>query len=289
MTGFGRAEHSTDINKFSVEVKTVNHRYKDIYINMPNHLRILEDKIKKLIDKYILRGRVEVYIKLDYGEEYLPNIAYNPNLADSYYKSLSDLKNRFSIKQEINLDHLLEFKDIFEIEEEDLDEDELWADLKLPLEVALKELKAMRLREGEILYESIKGYLSELKTLLERIEEDSQLVVEESKIKLEERISLILADDFSVDQEKLANEVALIADRSDITEEIARLKAHINQFEETMTNQEAIGRKLDFIIQEMNREINTIGSKSSHVDISKNVVEFKALLEKTREQIQNIQ
>lgn len=289
MTGFGRGEYCDKVYSFSVEIKTVNHRYNDIFIKMPKHINFLEDKIKKVIKNRISRGRVEVYINLEYLGESKVEILTDLPLAKSYYKALENLKKELNIKDEISLGHILDKDDIIKIENKELDEEETWFCLKKALEIALIETVDMRTQEGKELSKDIKSSLVIVENKTKKIEERTPKVVEEYREKLEERTRELLSEEYNLDEDKLANEIVFFADRSDINEEVIRLYSHINQFYESLEEEVPVGRKLDFLIQEMNREINTIGSKANDIEISRNVVEVKSELEKIREQIQNVE
>lgn len=272
-----------------MEIKTVNHRYNDIFIKMPKHINFLEDKIKKVIKNRISRGRVEVYINLEYLGESKVEILTDLPLAKSYYKALENLKKELNIKDEISLGHILDKDDIIKIENKELDEEETWFCLKKALEIALIETVDMRTQEGKELSKDIKSSLVIVENKTKKIEERTPKVVEEYREKLEERTRELLSEEYNLDEDKLANEIVFFADRSDINEEVIRLYSHINQFYESLEEEVPVGRKLDFLIQEMNREINTIGSKANDIEISRNVVEVKSELEKIREQIQNVE
>lgn len=289
MTGFGRGENEDNYRKFSVEIKSVNHRYNDFIIRMPKFLSYLEDDIKKMLKEKIKRGRVEVYINLEtFGNS---DISINPdiNLAFEYKKALENISKELKIEDNITLEQIMKYPDILNIEESDIDEEEIWDVLSVAINSALIKLYEMRIKEGEKLLYDIKNRAEIVRELVKSIEKKSPIVVEEYKEKLKNRIKKLLEDSIEVDDTKLANEVAYFSDKSNITEELVRLDSHINQLLKTMDSNDPVGRKLDFIIQEMNREANTIGSKVGDVEITNNVVDIKSELEKIREQIQNIE
>lgn len=289
MTGFGRGEKDDGIRRFTIEIKSVNHRYNDIIVKMPKHLSYLEDKIKKSIKEKIKRGRVEVYINLESLQSSDLEVNVDLELAKSYKNALDLLNTELNLKSNITLDQIIKYPDILNVEKKEEEEDVIWDILSKSLDEALGNLYNMRIEEGEKLAEDIIKRSDYIKTLAEKIEEKSPIVVEEYKEKLENRIKSILDESVEVDETKLANEVAYFADKSNITEEIVRLYSHIDQIINTMKAEDSIGRKLDFIIQEMNREANTIGSKVGDIEITNHVVEIKSELEKIREQIQNIE
>lgn len=288
MTGFGRGESSDEIHSFNVEIRSVNHRYNDIIVKMPKHINYLEEKVKESIKKKINRGRIEVYINLEYIDDSAVEVKVDLSLAKAYKNALEDLINRLDMEDDVNLFHILNFSDVVKTERKELDEDETWTCLNLAVEEALNSLMNMRIKEGLALKSDLETQLDIMYDIIEKIEERSPLVVKDYKEKLELRIKEILNVDY-IDEEKLAYEVAFFADRSDINEEVIRFKSHIKQFRESLEDEEPVGRKLDFLIQEMNREINTIGSKANDLAISNHVVTIKSQLEKMREQVQNIE
>ena len=289
MTGFGRGEYKDDNYQFSVECKTINHKYADINIRLPRKLSFLEDKARILVKDYIKRGRVDLYIKLDLLGSEDVNLKFDEELATQYVSILKQIKDKFDLVDDISVMNIAKFPDVIKTEEKEDDEDKLWSMLKVALENALLKLKEMRSEEGKKLAEDIQNRCDLLKNYIEDIEKYSYNVVIDYKEKLKNRISDMLEDPSIIDESRLAQEVAIYADKSSITEEIVRFKSHIEQLKNTVVKNESIGRKIDFLIQEMNRETNTIGSKSSDLNITNLVVEVKSELEKIREQIQNIE
>lgn len=289
MTGFGRGESIDGAYSFSVEIRSVNHRYNDIIVKMPKHINYLEEKIKAYIKGKINRGRVEVNICFEYIDDAALDVKVDIPLAKAYRDALDKLADELNIEDDVNLCNLLNFPDIIKTERKDLNEDKIWNCLRFAIEEALNGVMDMRVKEGLVLKSDLETQLNSMYDIINKIEDRSSLVVIEYKNKLESRIKEILDIDCNIDEERLAYEVAFFADRSDINEEIIRLKSHIKQFLNSLTEKEPVGRKLDFIIQEMNREINTIGSKANDVLISNHVVAIKSQLEKMREQVQNIE
>ncbi len=289
MTGFGRGESIDGAYSFSVEIRSVNHRYNDIIVKMPKHINYLEEKIKAYIKGKINRGRVEVNICFEYIDDAALDVKVDIPLAKAYRDALDKLADELNIEDDVNLGNLLNFPDIIKTERKDLNEDKIWNCLRFAIEEALNGVMDMRVKEGLVLKSDLETQLNSMYDIINKIEDRSSLVVIEYKNKLESRIKEILDIDCNIDEERLAYEVAFFADRSDINEEIIRLKSHIKQFLNSLTEKEPVGRKLDFIIQEMNREINTIGSKANDVLISNHVVAIKSQLEKMREQVQNIE
>lgn len=289
MTGFGRGEYNDGVHNFLVEIKTLNHRYNDIVVKMPKHLNYIEDNIKKTIKEVINRGRVEVYVGLEYEDDNNWEVQVNTTLAKSYKEALDTIVKELEIDQEITLKDIIQLPDLIKVERQKDDEDRLWICLQTALNAALESVLKMRIAEGKELEKDIRNRVLTISDLLASIENRSNLVVEEYKIKLKERAEELIDCEYKIDECKLENEVVFFADRSNITEELVRFSSHINQTIECLNSNEPVGRKLDFLIQEMNREVNTIGSKSCDIEIAQAVVEIKSELEKIREQIQNIE
>ena len=289
MTGFGRGEYKNDNYHFTVECRTINHKYVDINTRLPRKISFLEDKIRNVVKDYIKRGRVDLYIKLDLVGSEDVNLKFDEKLASDYVNILNNIKDTFNLQDDITVMNIAKFPDIIKSEEKEEDEDLLWLMLRDALNDCLVKLKDMRVEEGLKLANDIDMRCDLLKDYIEQIENYSYNVVNEYKEKLNGRIADILENPSLVDENRLAQEVAIYADKSSITEEIVRFKSHIEQLKNTVVKNESIGRKIDFLIQEMNRETNTIGSKSSDLNITNLVVEVKSELEKIREQIQNIE
>lgn len=289
MTGFGAGESSDDNYSCKVEIKTVNHRYNDIIVRMPKCLNYLEEKIKGIIKERISRGRVEVYIDLEYIDGTKMDVEIDLQLAKNYKDSLNELIDELHIVDDIKLSHILAVPEIVQMKNKYLEDDSVWNCLKQALEIALNDLVIMRVNEGKELKKNIESQIMNIQDLVDKTEQRAPLVVLEYKNKLRERIKELLEGDFDIEEEKLSSEVAFFADKSDITEEITRLKSHIKQFLDSLELEGVVGRKLDFIIQEMNREVNTIGSKANDLHICNYVVDIKSELEKIREQVQNIE
>lgn len=289
MTGFGKGESTDNIRHFSVEIKSVNHRYNDIIVKMPKHLKYIEDSIIKYIKSKVNRGRIEVYINLKYISQTDVDVRVDLNLANLYNKALKELTNHLNIDESTSLEVLTRFPDVITTEKLEEDENEVWKCLKEALGEALDKMILMRAKEGEELAKDIKLCVKKIIDKVEYIEKRSPLVVSEYKEKLWKRINELLEDKYELDENRLANEVAIFAEKSDINEEIVRLYSHMNQLLSTIESNEPVGRKLDFLLQEANREVNTIGSKTGDIKITNEVIEIKSLLEKIREQVQNIE
>lgn len=290
MTGFGRAASEEGRDKvFSVEIKSVNHRYLDINIRMPKAMIPLEEKIRRKIKEYLNRGKVDLFINYkNYGKS--DSVAtLNLDFAKTYVEALKVLKNEFSdLKDDLSLSLVSRHPEVISIEEKEESLDEIWEEISNLLDISLKAMLEMREFEGDKLKEDIILKSNEIENLVSKIEEKSTVIVENYKLRLEDRLTDILGK-VEVDENRLAMEVAIFADKVAIDEEIIRLKSHIKHLRETLELSEPIGRKLDFIMQEMNREANTIASKSTDLDITNNVIDIKNTLEKIREQVQNIE
>ena len=289
MTGFGRGEYKDDNYYFLAECKTINHKYCDINIRLPRKISFLEDKARNFVKNHIKRGRVDIYIKLDLLGSEDVNLKFDEALASQYVNILKEIRDKYDLVDDISVMNIAKFPEIIKTEEKEEDEDLLWSMLSKALEQTLTNLMEMRSEEGKILANDILERCELLRNIIEEIEKHSYTVVLDYKEKLNNRISEILENPSLVDENRLAQEVAIYADKSSITEEIVRFKSHIEQLKTTIIKNESIGRKIDFLIQEMNRETNTIGSKSYDLNITNLVVEIKSELEKIREQIQNIE
>ena len=289
MTGFGMGEYKDDKYNISVECKTINHKYLDVNPRLPRKVSFLEDRLRQLVKDYISRGRVDMFIKFDTVSSSGAKLVYDEDLAKQYFEILKRIKDGFDLKQEINPVEISKFPEIVSVTEAEDDEEILWNALREASEKALMSLSNMRKEEGTKLEKDIIERSNLLEKYIDDVERFSDTVVEDYRSRLNQRIGEILENPALVDEARLAQEVAIYADKSSITEEIVRFRSHINQLRNTIVNDDSIGRKLDFLIQEMNREVNTIGSKSSAIDITNFVIQIKAELEKIREQVQNIE
>lgn len=289
MTGYGRGENTTNNRKFTVEIKSVNHRYNDITIKLPRSINYIEDTIKKKAIEQISRGKTDIYIGFETTSKDDIKISLNTNLADSYIEQLNNMKNRYSLKDDISISLLSEIPDILTVEKEDINEDIIIEALMPALEAALHEFIKFRKKEGQALKDDITLKLETIKNLLEAIKSRSPKIVSEYKNKLQARLNDLLGGNLELDESRLITEITIFADRCSIDEEITRLFSHINQAKSILDNEEIAGRKLDFLIQEMNREANTICSKSNDIEITQLTLELKSEIEKMREQVQNIE
>lgn len=290
MTGFGRAssDEKSDRN-FSIEIKSVNHRYLDINARMPKTFMALEEKMRRLISEKLTRGKVDVFVSFKDYSKSQGRAKINLDFARSYAKCLDELKKEFSdIEDDIKLSMIAKHPEVIVIEEKEADLDKLWEEMKVVLEKAIDSILYMRLSEGEKLAKDILDKCDKIESLVNFIESKSSIIVENHRNKLKEKIKDLLGD-VNIDENRLAMEVVIFADKATIDEEIIRLKSHISQLRESLSFKESIGRKLDFLVQEMNREANTIASKSTDLEITNSVIEIKNIIEKIREQVQNIE
>lgn len=288
MTGFGRCEVLKDSRKFTVELKSVNHRYLDVNIRMPKKLNFFETSIRTLLKSYADRGKVDIFITYEDLSQSQVSVKYNAALAAEYLKYLNQMAEEFSLDNDVRVSTLSRYPEVFTMEECSEDEDELWNGLKEALEGASSQFVEMRTKEGERLKEDILLKLDLLSEQIRFIEERSPQIIAEYRTKLEEKMRELL-EDTQIDDNRIAAEVILFADKICTDEEVVRLKSHIQHMKETLEESNGIGRKLDFIAQEMNREANTILSKANDLDISNRAISLKTEIEKIREQIQNIE
>jgi uncharacterized protein (TIGR00255 family) len=289
MTGFGRGENLQEGKEFTVEIKTVNHRYCDISIRMPRQIGFLEDKVRELVAKAISRGKADVYISYSNHSDDSKQVTLDEALAKTYISAVEALRDKYSLRDDISVSLISKYPDVLRVEQAKEDEDLLWSLLKVAVENALDALVTMRENEGEGLKRVLLDRAACIETVVAEIAKRAPEVPKEYKLKLTSRIKDLL-DQQVIDENRLEMEVAIFADKCSIDEELVRLKSHINQLKEALTiEDQPVGRKLDFLVQEMNREINTIGSKANDLLITKDVVEVKSEIEKIREQIQNIE
>ncbi|MBQ2975096.1 MAG: YicC family protein [Phascolarctobacterium sp.] len=295
MTGFGRGQYEDENFSVTVEMKTVNHRYNEVAIRLPRFLNPLEDKIRKTILKTVNRGRIDVFINADYTSSENCTLKVDKNLAVAYHKALQEVGTAIGL-EELNINsaqevmYLSRCQDVINVKEGFFDVETVWPKVEQAVKEALDNLVTMRETEGGNIYGDFIYRADLIAEKLTKIEERSPMVVEEYQAKLTDRLNNLLADhNITVEPERLLQEVAIFADRASITEEIVRLKSHIKQFKNIINSDQPVGRKLDFLIQEFNREANTIASKANDYTLAQIVVEIKAEIEKIREQIQNIE
>ena len=288
MTGYGRAIYENEERTYTIEIKSVNNRYSDITIKMPKAISFLEDKIKKEIGKYISRGKVEVYVSLINNTDTGKNISINKDLAKKYIDELKTLSSETNIIDNISVMEVSKLPDVLIIQPGDQSEETIWEELKICLQEAGNNFLDMRKKEGETIKLDLENRMKYIISQIDKINNISTGLVEEYIVKLEKRIKELLKTDI-IDQVRLAQEVVIYSDKCSVQEEITRLRSHFNQFSQLILEDKPIGKKIDFLIQEMNRETNTIGSKANNLNITQIVVEIKTELENIREQIQNIE
>ena len=289
MTGFGHCEITEGNRKFSVEMKSVNHRYLDANIRMPKKLNFFENAIRNLLKQSVHRGKVDIFITYEDMSESQVSLKYNETLAAEYLSYLKKMGETFSLENDIRVSTLSRYPEVLTMEEQPVDEDELWNGLKKALDGAISQFVETRTLEGEHLKEDLISKLDGMLNLVGEIEERSPKILAEYRAKLEEKVKELL-EDTQMDEGRIAAEVVIFADKICTDEEVVRLRSHVNHMKETLLSDESgIGRKLDFIAQEMNREANTILFKANDLEVSNIGIELKTEIEKVREQIQNIE
>lgn len=288
MTGFGRSTYENEGREYIVEIKSVNNRFNDINIKMPRNLNYLEEKIRKQILSNISRGKVEVSIQLNNNSDLGKKINLNTDIANRYIEELKKLTEETNIIDNINIMDIAKFPDVLNIKIDEEAEEIIEKELFIALDSAINSFLDMRQKEGSKIKVDLENRIEVIKQKIEQVSSISTGLVDEYVVKLETRIKELLKTDV-VDQTRLAQEVVIYSDKCSVEEEITRLKSHISQFLNLLNENIAIGKKLDFLIQEMNRETNTIGSKANNLEITNFVVDIKTELENIREQIQNIE
>ena len=288
MTGFGRCEVSEDKRKFTVEMKGVNHRYLDVGIRMPKKLNFFETAIRNLLKQYVHRGKVDIFVTYEDMADSQVSLKYNKTMAAEYISAFKQIEEDFNLDNDIRVSTLLRCSEVLTMEEQAIDEEELWNELKRALEGACQQFVQTRITEGENLKKDIIAKLDGMLEIVAQIEERSPKIVAEYREKLETKVKELL-EDTQIDDNRIAAEVIIFADKICTDEEVVRLKSHIKHMKETFESGEGIGRKLDFIAQEMNREANTILSKANDLETSNHAIDLKTEIEKVREQIQNIE
>ena len=288
MTGFGRCELAENDRKITVEIKSVNHRYLDLNIKMPKKLNFFEAAIRNLLKKYIQRGKVDVFISYEDTSENTVMVNYNAALAGEYLKHLNAMAEEFNLENDVRVGTLSRYPEVFTMEEQPMDEEEWWTLLEKCTIRACEQFVETRSREGEHLYSDLMDKLQHMEINVKKIEERSPMIISEYRMKLDEKVKELLGDK-QMDEGRLATEIVLFADKICTDEETVRLTSHIQSMKNTLDQPESIGRKLDFIAQEMNREANTILSKANDLETSNIAIDLKTEIEKVREQIQNIE
>ena len=288
MTGYGRGEAVKDGRSFVIEVRSVNNRYLDCNIKLPRSYAFAEDALKKRVQQATTRGKVDVFVTMDQAASDGLVVRVNEPLAESYYQALTALGARFALKDDISVSLLARFPDVLQVEKAEEDADQLTADLCEVMDLALADYNAMRAREGKKLEEDVLSRLTTMEGFVARVEERSPQTLADYRARLEKKMAEVL-ENTQLDEARILTEAAIFADKIAVDEETVRLRSHIAQFRDMLQKGGPVGRKLDFLVQEMNRETNTIGSKCNDLEISNVVVDMKAEIEKIREQIQNLE
>ncbi len=288
MTGFGRGNFEKDGREYTVEIKSVNHKYNDVSIKLPRQISYLEEKIRKEVLNRVSRGKIDVFVTMQDYSEKGKTIKINKELAKTYISQLRELAEETNINSNIEVIDISKLPEVLNISNEE-NEEVYWEELEVALKSALDKFVMMREVEGNKIYSDLKERIERIKQKVSDISNFSAGLVEEYIVKLNARVKELMKTDI-IDESRLAQEIVIFSDKSSIQEELTRLNSHISQFQDLIdTSNKPIGKKCDFIIQEMNREINTIGSKANSMDISKGVIEVKTEIEDVREQIQNIE
>lgn len=287
MTGFGRANLEKNSREYIVEIKSVNHKYNDITVKAPRNFMAIEDKIRKNVLNKVSRGKIDIYITyLNNGIEGR-KVSINKELATLYIQELKELAKENDIQADIKVTEISKFPDVLNVENDE-EQECIYEELLECLDMALEAFIQMRKQEGTRIKEDLKNRIQIIEQNVEKISQCSSTIVEEYIEKLENRVNEILKTDV-IDKNRLAQEIVIYSDKCSVEEEITRLRSHISQFKELIEEDKPVGKKIDFLIQEMNREVNTIGSKSGNIEITNTVIELKTVLEDIREQIQNIE
>jgi uncharacterized protein (TIGR00255 family) len=288
MTAFGRGEAMADGYRFTVELRTLNHRFCDIRVKLPRKYSNFEDEIKKRLSAEFSRGRIEMNVFCDEALDKVQHLTIDSELAKTYNKLLHDLQEELGLEGSLGLEALLNFRDIFSFQEDEKSRKQAWRALEMALDQAVMDCLKMRAEEGAAIESDLTDRLRHFETLTKEVEAREPLVVQGIRDRLQERIQDLLGE-VELDETRLAQEVAFFAEKSDITEELVRLQSHLQQFEALLRSSGPRGRQMEFLLQEMHREINTIGSKANDLEIAQKVIQIKAELERFREQLQNVE
>lgn len=288
MTGYGRFEGVIEGRRIVFEIRAVNHRFLELQYRTPRGCGFIEETIKNLVTKYVTRGKADIFVSIEADENVAAEVTLNPSLAAGYINALKELRDRYGLKDDISVSSVAKYNDIFTVRKAPEDEEKLCSITEQAGIKALEAFIEMREREGEKLRDDVLSRCDTIISIVEKVEERSPQTVEEYRNKLLARINEVLGDT-TADPQRILTEAAIFADKTAVAEETVRLRSHIEQLRQMLSGSEAVGRKLDFIVQEMNREANTIGSKVSDAELAHKVVDIKAEIEKIREQIQNIE
>lgn len=288
MTGFGRSEIVKGNRKISVEIKSVNHRYLEAGIKMPKKLNVFESRMRDLLKKYATRGKIDIFINYEDDSENQVNLKFNQNIADEYMAIFNNMSEKYNLKNDMTVGGLARFPEVITMDEVQEDEEELWHFIEEAMKVALEQFVNTRILEGENLKKDLLGKLDHMEELVTFVEKRSPEIMKEYRSKLESKVKELLGDT-TIDESRIATEVIIYADKICVDEETVRLRSHIEHARKCLNEDGGIGRKMDFIAQEMNREANTTLSKANDIEISNAAIDLKTEIEKVREQIQNIE
>ena len=288
MTGFGRSEIVKGNRKISVEIKSVNHRYLEADIKMPKKLNVFESRMRDLLKKYATRGKIDIFINYEDDSESQVNLKFNQNIADEYMAIFNNMSEKYNLKNDMTVGGLARFPEVITMDEVQEDEEELWHFIEEAMKAALEQFVNTRILEGENLKKDLLGKLDHMEELVAFVEKRSPEIMKEYRSKLESKVKELLGDT-TIDESRIATEVIIYADKICVDEETVRLRSHIEHARKCLNEDGGIGRKMDFIAQEMNREANTTLSKANDIEISNAAIDLKTEIEKVREQIQNIE
>lgn len=288
MTGFGRSEIVKGNRKISVEIKSVNHRYLEAGIKMPKKLNVFESRMRDLLKKYATRGKIDIFINYEDDSESQVNLKFNQNIADEYMAIFNNMSEKYNLKNYMTVGGLARFPEVITMDEVQEDEEELWHFIEEAMKAALEQFVNTRILEGENLKKDLLGKLDHMEELVAFVEKRSPEIMKEYRSKLESKVKELLGDT-TIDESRIATEVIIYADKICVDEETVRLRSHIEHARKCLNEDGGIGRKMDFIAQEMNREANTTLSKANDIEISNAAIDLKTEIEKVREQIQNIE
>ena len=288
MTGFGRSEIVKGNRKISVEIKSVNHRYLEAGIKMPKKLNVFESRMRDLLKKYATRGKIDIFINYEDDSESQVNLKFNQNIADEYMAIFNNMSEKYNLKNDMTVGGLARFPEVITMDEVQEDEEELWHFIEEAMKAALEQFVNTRIPEGENLKKDLLGKLDHMEELVAFVEKRSPEIMKEYRSKLESKVKELLGDT-TIDESRIATEVIIYADKICVDEETVRLRSHIEHARKCLNEDGGIGRKMDFIAQEMNREANTTLSKANDIEISNAAIDLKTEIEKVREQIQNIE
>lgn len=288
MTGFGRSEIVKGNRKISVEIKSVNHRYLEAGIKMPKKLNVFESRMRDLLKKYATRGKIDIFINYEDDSESQVNLKFNQNIADEYMAIFNNMSEKYNLKNDMTVGGLARFPEVITMDEVQEDEEELWHFIEEAMKAALEQFVNTRILEGENLKKDLLGKLDHMEELVAFVEKRSPEIMKEYRSKLESKVKELLGDT-TIDESRIATEVIIYADKICVDEETVRLRSHIEHARKCLNEDGGIGRKMDFIAQEMSREANTTLSKANDIEISNAAIDLKTEIEKVREQIQNIE